>query len=129
MSEAKTTIGAIAWTDLTVPNADTVRDFYAAVVGWEPKGRDMGGYDDYEMLSPQSGETQAGICWARGANADLPATWLVYINVEDLDASVAKVTEAGGSIVQEIKDIGEYGRFCVIKDPAGAVSCLYEPAS
>jgi predicted enzyme related to lactoylglutathione lyase len=26
--------GTIAWTDLTVPDAEKVRDFYAAVVGW-----------------------------------------------------------------------------------------------
>jgi predicted enzyme related to lactoylglutathione lyase len=28
--------GAIAWCDLTVPDARKVRDFYAAVAGWKP---------------------------------------------------------------------------------------------
>ena len=27
-------VGTIGWTDLTVPDADGLRDFYSAVVGW-----------------------------------------------------------------------------------------------
>ena len=129
MSASKPKIGSIGWADLTVPNADVVREFYAAVVGWTPNDHDMGGYDDYDMKSPETGETQAGICWARGANANLPPVWMVYITVEDLAASVAKVEEAGGSIVQGVKDLGEYGSFCVVKDPAGAVCSLFQPPS
>jgi catechol-2,3-dioxygenase len=28
-------VGTIGWVDLTVPNADEVRDFYMEVVGWK----------------------------------------------------------------------------------------------
>ena len=73
-------IGQITWRDLTVPNAQEVRDFYSGVVGWDWSGQNMGGYDDFNMLSPETGETVAGICHARGSNAHLPPQWLVYLS-------------------------------------------------
>ena len=42
--------GTISWSDLTIPNADAVRDFYSAVAGWKSMPIDMGGYSDYCMM-------------------------------------------------------------------------------
>jgi uncharacterized protein len=121
-------VGTIAWRDLTVPNADVVRDFYSAVVGWQPEPLDMGGYADFVMKSPASGEAVAGICYARGDNADLPPQWLSYVFVENLDASLRRCTENGGTVLTPVR--GEGGsRFCVIQDPAGAVLALMEVAA
>jgi predicted enzyme related to lactoylglutathione lyase len=117
--------GTIAWHDLTVPDADGVRDFYAQVVGWETRAEDMDGYSDFSMVAPSTGETIAGICSARGGNADIPPAWLVYIIVENLDVSVAKCVELGGRVLAGPRKLGA-GRFCVIRDPAGAVCALYQ---
>ena len=68
--------GTIIGFDLTVPDAEAVRDFYAAVVGWQPEPFDMGDYADYFMTSPATGDTVAGVCHARGGNAGLPPQWL-----------------------------------------------------
>ena len=73
-------------------------------------------------------EAVAGVCHARGANADLPSQWLIYITVEDLDQSLADCEELGGEVLVQPRRMGE-DRFCVIKDPAGAVCALYESAS
>lgn len=48
-------IGAIGWTDLTIENAEEIRDFCAAVTGWAPSPVDMGGYSDFNMSTPGSG--------------------------------------------------------------------------
>ncbi|MCB2203246.1 VOC family protein [bacterium] len=127
MSEAAKT-GSITWTDLTVENAEEVRDFYAAVVGWKPEGVPMGDYEDYSMNDPDSGRATAGVCHARGGNTGLPAQWLLYITVDDLDASLKACAEHGGEAVTEVRSLGGSGRFCVIRDPGGAVAALYEPA-
>lgn len=119
-------LGAIAWRDLTVPDAPGIRDFYREVVGWEPAPVDMGDYSDYNMQDAD-GNAVAGICHARGANADLPAQWLVYIVVEDVGVSAARCTEAGGQVLVAPKAIGA-DRYCVIRDPAGAVCALYQKA-
>jgi predicted enzyme related to lactoylglutathione lyase len=119
--------GTIGWSDLTVENADAVRDFYAEVVGWKPEALSMGDYSDYVMVAAGTGDGVAGICHARGMNAGLPSQWLVYIVVDDLDHSLRRCAEMGGKLLREPRDMGPQGRYCVIQDPAGAVAALFEP--
>jgi len=119
-------VGTIGWVDLTVDAAESVRDFYREVVGWESNELDMGGYSDYCMNLPGEGKTVAGICHARGTNTDLPAQWLVYITVEDVDQSAKRCLELGGAVLAGPRSLGE-ARFCVVRDPAGAVAALFEP--
>ncbi len=119
-------VGRIGWIDMTVGNASETRDFYSAVVGLVPEPVSMGDYDDYNMTMPGSGEPAAGICHARGSNADIPGGWLVYFNVEDVDASAAACVEHGGEILVEPRGLAG-GRFCVIRDPNGATAALYQP--
>lgn len=118
--------GTIGWHDLTVSNADEVRDFYAAVTGWTPQGLSMGDYEDYAMLAP-GGQGVAGVCHARGANAGLPPQWLIYITVEDLDESMRQCEQRGGKVISGPRDLGQYGRVSVIQDPAGAVAAIIAP--
>lgn len=119
--------GVIAWVDLTVPDAPRVRDFYAAVTGWRAEDVPMGDYCDYSMSVPGSGRPAAGVCHARGENAGLPAQWLVYITVADLDLSLERCRALGGALVSGPRSMGSYGRFAVIRDPAGAIAALVEP--
>jgi predicted enzyme related to lactoylglutathione lyase len=119
--------GAIGWMDLTVPDAVRVRDFYGAVVGWKHEDVNMGGYNDFNMIPPGGEKPVAGICHARGPNADLPTQWLLYITVSDLDASLAQVRAHGGKQRTAVRDMGPWGRMCVIEDPAGAVAMLIQP--
>jgi predicted enzyme related to lactoylglutathione lyase len=121
----ESSIGSIAWRDLTVENAEEIRDFYKDVIGWESSPVSMGEYNDFNMLSPTSEETVAGICHARGTNANLPSQWLVYIVVENVDESAARCQKLGGHVLVGPKSMGG-GRFCVIRDPAGAVCALYQ---
>ncbi|HSG98908.1 MAG TPA: VOC family protein [candidate division Zixibacteria bacterium] len=123
MSETPQT-GAIGWIDLTVPNADSVRDFYHAVTGWRPEPVAMGEYNDYIMTSAATGEPIAGVCHAHGGNRDLPAVWLIYIVVESLPASIAACEANGGEVIAQPRAAGG-GQFCLIRDPAGAVAALY----
>jgi predicted enzyme related to lactoylglutathione lyase len=119
-------VGAIGWVDLTVADAGKVRDFYQEVVGWKSTPFDMGGYEDYVMLSPESGEAVSGVCHAQGDNAGLPAQWLMYITVADVEDSAHLVVANGGEILRPVQEAGDTGKFCVIKDPAGAVCALFE---
>jgi hypothetical protein len=125
--EKQPAIGAITWADLTVADAPRMRDFYREVVGWSAAELDMGGYADYCMSLPEGGATVAGICHARGFNADLPPQWLLYITVADLDHAIERCTALGGAVVVGPREMGSYGRLCVVRDPAGAVAALICP--
>jgi predicted enzyme related to lactoylglutathione lyase len=59
-------------------------------------------------------------------NAGIPAQWLMYINVADIEESTRQCKQLGGAMVTEIRTMGSMGRYCVIKDPAGAVVALFE---
>jgi len=120
------TPGEMTWTDLTVKDAAPLRDFYQAVVGWTCTPVDMGGYDDFCMNVPETGRTVAGICHARGANEGLPAQWLLYFTVSDLEASLANCERQGGHLLTEVRTMAGIGQYCVIEDPAGAVSALFQ---
>jgi len=126
MSDAKPEVGTIVWRDITVADAEGLREFYRAVVGWEVKPVEMDGYSDFSMVAPASGEDMAGICHARGTNADLPPQWLIYIVVADAEQSAKTCVEKGGEIIVGPRTMGA-GRLCVIRDPQGAVCALYQP--
>ena len=118
-------VGKIGWIDMTVDDAEGVRDFYKSVVGWDHADVSMGDYSDYSMTLPHSGEAVSGICHARGGNAGLPGGWLIYITVADVDASAAACTANGGEVLVGPKGLAG-GRFCIIRDPAGATAALYQ---
>ncbi len=98
----KPVTGTVGWFDLTVEDADGVRDFYREVVGWAASPLSMGDYNDYVMASAD-GTPVSGVCHARGANAGLPAQWLMYVNVEDIEASTAAVEKLGGALITPSK--------------------------
>jgi len=126
MATEKPLPGTIGWFDLTVDDADKVRDFYSKVVGWAPSPLSMGEYNDYVMNLPNSETGVAGICHKRGANSNFPQHWLLYINVENIDESIKTCLKLGGEIVVEVKTMAEYGKYCIIRDVAGAVCGLFE---
>lgn len=117
------TVGTIAWRDLTVPDAVTVQDFYCKVVGWTAMPHSRGDYNDYVIQAPGVQEAVAGICHARGTNANLPPQWLMYVHVADVDASARKCIELGGRVLDGPRELGRL-RLCVIQDPAGAVLAI-----
>lgn len=120
--------GMIAWHDLTVEDASEAREFYRAVVGWRPEPVDLDGYEDFNMRLPRGRGAVAGVCHARGSNADLPPQWLMYVIVESLEESLEACREMGGEVVADPRGLGG-SRYAVIRDPAGAVCALYEPAA
>ena len=116
-------IGRVEWIDLTVDDASRVKDFYCAVVGWSSTEAEMGSYSDFNINLPGPQDTIAGICHARGSNANLPSQWLIYVRVESVKASAAQCEKLGGKILDGPRRMGG-SDFCVIEDPAGAVMAL-----
>jgi predicted enzyme related to lactoylglutathione lyase len=116
-------LGKIEWLDLTVDNATRVKDFYAKVVGWSTEDVSMGSYDDFNMNLPGTNTTVAGVCHARGSNANIPAQWLVYVRVANVAESAAACKARGGKVIEGPRRMGS-NNFVVIEDPAGAVMAL-----
>jgi len=121
--QAPSNIGRIEWLDLTVGDATRFKNFYCNVIGWKSADVDMGSYADFNINLPETGDTVAGICHARGMNANIPAQWLVYVRVADVKESAAECEKRGGKVLDGPRRMGG-SNFCVIQDPAGAVMAL-----
>jgi uncharacterized protein len=130
-AKKKYNVGAIVSTDLTVPNATELKDFYAQVIGWTPEELRMGtdsNYVDYVMKDAE-GNWMGGVCHARGANMGIPPQWIVYINVADIKESVEKCKKLGGKVIKEAFDSNGNYMYAMLEDPMGAILAVTHEAS
>ena len=108
---------AVCWNELNTRDAATAGRFYAATFGWDPKESQLGGgYTEFY----NQGKSIAGMM-AMGAEMEgVPPHWMVYFQVEDCDATVAKAGTLGANVFVPPTDIPTVGRFSIIQDPQGA---------
>jgi uncharacterized protein len=117
--------GTPNWVDVSSSDIPRSTAFYAGLFGWEVQdlGPDAGGYGFFL----KNGKTVAGFGPAWG---DAPPNWTTYISLPDVDAAVAKVADAGGTVLAPPMDLpNDSGRMAVTMDPAGAVISFYTPRS
>lgn len=112
--------GTPSWFELHTRDYDAALTFYREVFGWNdtftiadsPEFR----YSTLHSASPMlGGVLDAAAFLPEG----VPSTWVVYFGAEDVDKTVARVVELGGTIVKPAED-SEYGRMAVVTDPTGA---------
>ena len=115
--------GNFVWIDLTVPDADSIRDFYCKVAGWTWEALSLGEYNDY-MIKNANGEPVAGICHQRGVNQNVPPYWLNYLKVESVNNSLDQCINSGGKLIDGPRKMGE-NTFIIIQAPAGAYVGLF----
>jgi predicted enzyme related to lactoylglutathione lyase len=56
----------------------------------------------------------------------VPPHWNMYVAVANCDEATAKAASLGGSVILPAFDVMEHGRMSIIKDPTGAMLCLWE---
>lgn len=117
-------VGAFCWNELNSRDPQAAAAFYGSVFGWEAKADD--GMADYSMFL-REGSPIAGMIDMRGRVPDeIPAHWLVYFGVADVDATVATAGEADGTVFVPPTEIPNMGRFAVVGDPQGAFFGAFE---
>jgi predicted enzyme related to lactoylglutathione lyase len=116
--------GVFVWDELGTQDVEGAEKFYSAVFGWTTTdmGEEYGGYKIFQI-----GETRvAGVMKLQDAST--PSMWAPYVAVEDVDATVAKTKELGGSTILEPMDVPNVGRIAYLKDPLGAVFGIIKPS-
>jgi uncharacterized protein len=113
--------GALCWNELSTPDLEGSSAFYGGLFGWSTAPFE-GSPDPY--LAITNGDRANGGMREPSGSPGTPPFWLVYFAVEDLDESVAKVAELGGSVLAGPIDI-QIATFAVLADPQGAVFALY----
>lgn len=110
--------GAWAWCDLRTHEPDAAREFYGAVFGWEYAAVPMAG-EEYTTFTAPGQSAPAGGVGPMMGNDGVPAHWLNYFAVTDVDASAATVKQLAGTVLAPPFDT-PFGRMAPILDPAGA---------
>ena len=113
--------GAPSWFELHTRDHAAAVAFYRTVYHWDTSTMSDSDQFRYTTMRDPDGEGDlAGIMDARAFLPDgVPAHWSIYWEVEDADASVAKVKTLGGSVVTDAQDTA-FGRLATVLDPAGA---------
>jgi predicted enzyme related to lactoylglutathione lyase len=121
--------GTFVWYELHTTDADSAETFYRDVLGWRTRHAEMPG-TRYTILSV--GEAGVGGLMTLPTDACAAGArpgWIGYIGVDDVDAYVARVKQAGGAVHRGAEDIPEVGRFAVVADPQGASFVLFKGSS
>jgi predicted enzyme related to lactoylglutathione lyase len=115
--------GTPSWVDLASPDVGVSVAFYGDLFGWEAPElpAEAGGYRMFEV----GGVPVAG-CGPIMMEGQPPA-WTTYVSVDDADAAIARVTEAGGTVFLPPMDVLEVGRMAVFADTTGAACAVWQP--
>jgi predicted enzyme related to lactoylglutathione lyase len=112
------------WMDLGTRNVEASKRFYSELFGWttvQDPDPDLGGYTVYQL----DGKAVGGVM-DLGDNP-APNSWLPYIRVSDVRATVKAVKAAGGEVLVEPMDVKTAGSMAVVKDSVGAAIGLWQP--
>lgn len=120
--------GTPCWVELAgTPDIEASERFYRDLFGWEipeqPNSAEMGGYRRAQL----GGKDVAGV--SPKMEDDQPCVWATYVAVEDADATLARVRDAGGGVIADTMDVMGLGKMAIFTDPAGAVCGIWEPGT
>ena len=118
--------GTIGWTELWTRDPPAAERFH----------RELHGFDVSSMPTPLGpytifsvGEKPAAGLFPmpKEVPAEVPSHWVVYFNVYDIEATLAKATGGGGTVTSPITPVPSVGRYATLRDPQGAVFAVIEP--
>lgn len=113
--------GTPIWNELVTPDADVAVPFYEQVLGITAEPLETGDGPSYVQLFA-GGVAFGGV--TPPPLPELPPHWNVYFNVDDVDATEARLEELGGRAVAPAFDVPGVGRMAMVADPQGATFWL-----
>lgn len=119
--------GAFTWNELQTRDVAGAKSFLGAVFGWSAEDQDFAGMT-YTVLKLGDASIGGLMPTPDGVPDEAPAYWLTYFEVDDCDATVARVQELGGSVMMPAMDAEGVGRFAVVTDPHGATFAVITSA-
>jgi uncharacterized protein len=112
------------WVDLQTSDQAGAKEFYTALFGWSYDDQPIDENSVYSM-STIRGKHAAAIA-PLPPQQGIPPHWNTYVAAADVDATVGRVSGAGGTVVMPPMDVMDAGRMAVIADPTGAMICVWQ---
>ena len=120
--------GHLIWYELMTSDGYASKAFYDKVIGWQI-GEPVAEYQGYRMIGRSDGGFAGGVLQLTDEMKEHGAgpTWLGYIGVDDADAAVAAIEQAGGKALMPAFDIPKVGRVAMVTDPQGVPFYVMKP--
>ena len=123
--------GSMQWCELMTPDPEAVAAFYRMLLQVKTDPMEMPDGSVNSMVSTADGPVM-GISALGGLSEELLArlagpTWIVYFNVDDVDAAVEQAAQSGAELPDPPWDVPGVGRIAWIFDPLGALLGLIRP--
>ncbi len=107
--------------ELMGPDGAKMAEFYRNVFEWSMEA--VPGFGEYHMIQPD----QSGVGGAVGQGSEeMPQYFTMYVEVDDIDAHLGKIEEAGGKTLVPRTVIPDMVIFGMFTDPAGNIVGLVE---
>lgn len=118
--------GNFVWYELLTSDPAAAENFYRDVVGWGARDAEIP--DMHYTLFTNGAAPVAGMMQLppMAREAGVRPDWIGYISVDDVDAFVRRIQQAGGKLDHGPEDIHDIGRFAVVADPQGASFALFK---
>lgn len=124
-ADADVPINGWVWNELWTSDVDTALAFYSKLIGYTHEAMDMGEQGTYHVLNT-SGKGRGGVM--RSPDPNMPAQWVPYVRVADVDATLANAKRLGANVCMEGTDIPTVGRIGMMVDPQGAMIAVIKPS-
>lgn len=118
------TPGHVGWRELHAGDRETAFAFYSGLFGWTAaEAIDLGPMGIYQLFATGTDFAVGGMM-TKPPQMPAPPTWLYYFNVDGVDAAAARVTEAGGQVINGPHQVPGGSWILHGLDPQGAAFAL-----
>lgn len=113
--------GEICWRELATKDLTAAKEFYTALFGWTLEPSKVSTAADYFEIH-SGGAAVGGMMEINEAWGPTPppSHWTSYVAVDNVDETVQKIVENGGSVCVPAFDAPGVGRMSMVADPSGA---------
>jgi predicted enzyme related to lactoylglutathione lyase len=113
----------ICHVEIPTTNFEKAKSFYSKIFGWKVNLMPDMNYASFETGSePGGGFNKVDKVTSSGEEGVL-----IYISVDEIHQTLARITELGGNVIKEKTEIPETGWYALFVDPEGNVIGIFQP--
>ncbi|MFC9387067.1 VOC family protein [Streptomyces venezuelae] len=117
--------GTPVWADAMFKDVEVAKTFYGDVLGWT-FGESSSEFGNYTQAYKGGKAVAAVVPPMPGQDGEAQSTWCLYFASADVAATAEKIRAAGGTVLMEPMQVGDFGSMCIAQEPSGAVFGLWQ---
>jgi hypothetical protein len=118
--------GAFCGIELGTTDQNAAKEFYGGLFGWSFVDTPMGPSSVYTTFKLRGHDVATAYTLDSKQMPGVPPHWMLYVATADADRAAKRTAELGGTVGKAAFDVFDIGRMAVLKDPTGAVCCVWQ---